>query len=197
MVAAWLSRLLNRKNSAQKTMHKMFGHDPRQLRPPDRQEMNRRFELINRHSDQQTAQLNRVETSPSSVITEPSDLGEDHSETISGRVRPSISSSSLETTESIKDLKMRLGVSSTYARQVSVLMNRLSTIDTTGTLGMEQGVFKASALRLTAQCQLTQDEELHSRSRARLGGVGSLLGDDNMSHDTLDFGRWAQKLLKQ
>ncbi|PSS00512.1 hypothetical protein BD289DRAFT_479408 [Coniella lustricola] len=39
-----------KKNSAQKTMHKMFGQDPRSLRPANRAEMNSRFKLVHKRS---------------------------------------------------------------------------------------------------------------------------------------------------
>lgn len=39
-----------KKNSAQKTLHKMVGHDPRPLRPVDRNDMNTRFKLLHKRS---------------------------------------------------------------------------------------------------------------------------------------------------
>lgn len=40
----------DRKNSAQKTMHKMFGQDPRSLRPSNREEQNTKFKPVYRRS---------------------------------------------------------------------------------------------------------------------------------------------------
>ncbi|KAI3392468.1 hypothetical protein diail_5660, partial [Diaporthe ilicicola] len=39
-----------KKNSAQKTLHKMVGHDPRPLRPVNREDMNTRFKLLHKRS---------------------------------------------------------------------------------------------------------------------------------------------------
>ncbi|CAN8103291.1 unnamed protein product [Discula destructiva] len=168
-----------KKNSAQKTMHKMFGQDPRHLRPANRSEMNTRFKLVHKrskrgrngdkHTDQEVGVL-EVKPEPytpalsdtlkfgdmedlrspnqESIYSMGSDLA---SPSTLGSVSPTglidsafprddlelpfpaptrndtvFSSSTQMSTDSVRKIRSRLSVTTIFAKQVDVLMKRLT-----------------------------------------------------------------------
>lgn len=176
-----------KKNSAQKTLHKMVGHDPRPLRPADRNDMNTRFKLLHKRSqrrrqsdgttgDQEvgvTAGPNEELDTPAlsdvsrfddpATLKSPLDLRYDFASPSTmasaspGPVwsafpkdedqhpfqppfpRPPrndtvFTTSTQMSTDSIKSLRNRISVSTVFAKQVSVLMSRL-TIGSSENLG--------------------------------------------------------------
>ncbi|KAG8160157.1 hypothetical protein KVR01_009693 [Diaporthe batatas] len=176
-----------KKNSAQKTLHKMVGHDPRPLRPVDRNDMNTRFKLLHKRSqrrrqsdgttvDQEvgvtpalkeelhTPALSEVSrfddaaglTSPLDVpfgFASPSPMPAD-SPTMLWSAYPKdddqhpfqlplrrptrndtvFTTSTQMSTDSIKNLSHRISVSTVFAKQVNLLMSRL-TISSSENLG--------------------------------------------------------------
>ncbi|ROW03710.1 hypothetical protein VMCG_05381 [Cytospora schulzeri] len=181
-----------KKNSAQKTLHKMVGHDPRPLRPVTRADMNTRFKLLHKRSQRRrqsngtaaeqeeegvTAVKPELNTPAFSEIS-----GFDDSDTLrsplqDGRFdlaspstlasaspgtvwsafpkddvelpfqapfpRPPrndtvFTNSTQMSTDSVKNLRNRIRVSTVFAKQVSVLMSRL-TIGSSENIGTSPG----------------------------------------------------------
>ncbi|KAJ4416996.1 hypothetical protein N0V82_006445 [Gnomoniopsis sp. IMI 355080] len=168
-----------KKNSAQKTMHKMFGQDPRHLRPANRNEMNNRFKLVHKrskrdrnsgkHSEQEVGVL-EVKTeactpafSETTRFSDMEDLRSPQQESIysgSELASPStlasmsptgpiysafprddlpelpfppparndtvFSTSTEMSTDSVRKIRSRLSVTTVFAKQVDVLMKRLT-----------------------------------------------------------------------
>lgn len=175
-----------RKNSAQKTMHKMFGQDPRSLRPVNRDEQDNRFKPVYRRSRRGrkgSGQDSEKETSEATIKDEtytPSmsdTIRFEDMDTLSSPLPGSVysmsmgsdmaspstldsmsptgpiysafpydghenplqmpfpgptrsatvfSSSTEMSTDSVRGLRERLGISTNFAKQVTVLMNRLT-----------------------------------------------------------------------
>ncbi|KUI55257.1 Ankyrin-2 [Cytospora mali] len=189
-----------KKNSAQKTLHKMVGHDPRPLRPVTRADMNTRFKLINKRgqrrqqSDETTAQQEEGVTAVKRELNTPAFLEitrfddadtlrsprqDGHLDLASPSTLASASpgplwsafpkddvelplqtpfprpprhdtvftSSTQMSTDSIKSLRNRIRVSTVFAKQVSLLMSRL-TIGSSENLG-------------TSPCRTPSDSPTH------------------------------------
>ncbi|KAF3766003.1 ankyrin [Cryphonectria parasitica EP155] len=179
---------VSRKNSAQKTMHKMFGQDPRSLRPANRAEMNSRFKLVHNRSrkgrkgsspteqefeevvlpeEMKTEEANTPaylntggfddrgfmrspqqesiysmgsELASPSTLASQSPIGPHHSvfspdvyaHPFQGPFSPpsrndTVFSSSTEmSTDSVRSMRERLAVTTIFAKQVTVLMKRLT-----------------------------------------------------------------------
>lgn len=169
-----------KKNSAQKTLHKMVGHDPRPLRPVDRNDMNTRFKLLHKRSqrrrqsdgtpidqeDRVVAGLKEELATPAfsevSRFDDSATLKSPHldmrfdfaSPSTIGSASPGpvwsafpkdddqppfqlpfprpprndtvFTTSTQMSTDSIKSLRNRISVSTVFAKQVSVLMSRLT-----------------------------------------------------------------------
>lgn len=178
----------SRKNSAQKTLHKMVGHDPRPLRPVDRNDMNTRFKLLHKRSQRRRRsdgtpieqedgvmpgpkeELATPTFSESSRFDDPATLKSPYldmrfdfaSPSTIGSASPGtvwsafpkdddqppflppfprpprndtvFTTSTQMSTDSIKSLRNRISVSTVFAKQVSVLMSRL-TIGSSENLG--------------------------------------------------------------
>ncbi|KAK2607305.1 hypothetical protein N8I77_005989 [Diaporthe amygdali] len=169
-----------KKNSAQKTLHKMVGHDPRPLRPVNREDMNTRFKLLHKRSqrrrrsdgtpfDQEEGviaaskeELNTPAFSEVSRFDDASTLRSPQTDVRFEFASPSTNASASPgpvwsafpkddfhspfqppfprpprndtvfttstqmSTDSIKSLRNRISVSTVFAKQVSVLMSRLT-----------------------------------------------------------------------
>lgn len=168
-----------RKNSAQKTMHKMFGQDPRHLRPANRHEMNNRFKLVHKrskrgrdagkYSDQEVGILEVKTEAYTPALSEATrfgdteDLRSPHQDSVysnSELASPStlasmsptgpiysafprddlpelpfppptrndtvFSTSTEMSTDSVRRIRSRLSVTTIFAKQVDVLMKRLT-----------------------------------------------------------------------
>lgn len=177
-----------KKNSAQKTLHKMVGHDPRPLRPVTRADMNIRFKLLHKRSQRRhqsngtTAEQEEggvaavkpeLNTPAFSELSRFDDADTLRSPLQDGRFdlaspstlasaspgplwsafpkddfelpfqapfpRPPrndtvFTNSTQMSTDSVKSLRSRIRVSTVFAKQVSVLMSRL-TIGSSENLG--------------------------------------------------------------
>lgn len=204
-----------RKNSAQKTMHKMFGQDPRALRPANRNDMNTRFKLVHSRSKKgrkgeksmgqevgvlevkdeactpalsditafgdmhlRSPQQDSIHSfgsdlaSPGSTLDCTSPLDPIYSsqprEDMESPFRPPVrndtvfSTSTQMSTNSVKGIRDRLNLTTTFAKQVVVIMKRF-------TIGGSNPPGYSSSLRM------------HSDLTARISGYLDTVPDPGLS----------------